>query len=239
MFGRSESYTYHVDVPDVVATMRSGSPQRLIRSRSRRRSIRPMSPVARRQPRSRAWATRRRSNGSLVPVKSSAVSNQAAEGGSSVGVVICLSTRLVLGGLCFFCWSLAVPAGTTPPAPNVSTQLNRVTGLVHGAAPTENVVVAGARVEVVGGELDRQVFSTRSNGTFELPPVGSLPLVLEIKKDGFETSRISVKDLASDTRWDILIRSAVPLRGGFLYVVTFGGDKDLCGPWSVDLGHPN
>jgi len=37
----------------------------------------------------------------------------------------------------------------------------------------------------------------------------------------------------------ILLRSPVPVRGGFLYVVTFGGDKDLCGPWSVDLNHPN
>jgi hypothetical protein len=37
----------------------------------------------------------------------------------------------------------------------------------------------------------------------------------------------------------ILIRSAVPVRGGFLYVVTFGGDKDLCGPWSIDATHPN
>ncbi|MGE3513006.1 MAG: carboxypeptidase-like regulatory domain-containing protein, partial [Vicinamibacterales bacterium] len=37
----------------------------------------------------------------------------------------------------------------------------------------------------------------------------------------------------------ILIRSPLPLLGGFVYVITFGGDKDLCGPWSIDATHPN
>jgi hypothetical protein len=211
-----------------------------------------------------------------------------------------------------------VPGGGELTADNArSAQSARIAGLVHEAAPTERTVVAGARIEVVGSELDHEVFSTRHDGTFELPPVRSLPVVLEIKKEGFETSRISVKELVSDTRWDvamkplrgdvslsrsgtndctdlpappdgvpglreyarlavhhdgellvtaarlpfssnegyvyrltangwvkndldyILIRSALPLRGGFLYLVTFGGDNDLCGPWSVDLRHPN
>lgn len=37
----------------------------------------------------------------------------------------------------------------------------------------------------------------------------------------------------------ILIRSPLPLLGGFVYVITFGGDNDLCGSWSIDATHPN
>lgn len=36
----------------------------------------------------------------------------------------------------------------------------------------------------------------------------------------------------------VLLRSPIPLLGGFVYVITFGGDKDLCGPWSIDAVHP-
>jgi len=37
----------------------------------------------------------------------------------------------------------------------------------------------------------------------------------------------------------ILLREPLPVRGGFWYVVTFGGGADLCGSWSVDATHPN
>lgn len=36
----------------------------------------------------------------------------------------------------------------------------------------------------------------------------------------------------------VLLRSPIPLLGGFVYVITFGGDKDLCGPWAIDATHP-
>jgi hypothetical protein len=36
----------------------------------------------------------------------------------------------------------------------------------------------------------------------------------------------------------VLIRSPIPLRGGFVYVIAFGGDKDLCAAWSIDASHP-
>ncbi|MBM3771627.1 MAG: carboxypeptidase regulatory-like domain-containing protein [Acidimicrobiia bacterium] len=36
----------------------------------------------------------------------------------------------------------------------------------------------------------------------------------------------------------VLLRSPIPLLGGSVYVITFGGDKDLCGPWSIDATHP-
>lgn len=37
----------------------------------------------------------------------------------------------------------------------------------------------------------------------------------------------------------ILIRTPIPVLGGHVYVLTFGGDKDLCGPWSLDATRPN
>lgn len=36
----------------------------------------------------------------------------------------------------------------------------------------------------------------------------------------------------------VLIRTPIPVRGGFVYVITFGGDKDLCAAWSIDASHP-
>jgi hypothetical protein len=36
----------------------------------------------------------------------------------------------------------------------------------------------------------------------------------------------------------VLLRSPIPVLGGFMYSITFGGGKDLCGAWSVDLTHP-
>jgi len=37
----------------------------------------------------------------------------------------------------------------------------------------------------------------------------------------------------------ILLRTSIPVQGGFVYLITFGGDKDLCGPWSLDATHPS
>ena len=36
----------------------------------------------------------------------------------------------------------------------------------------------------------------------------------------------------------LLLRTPVPIRGGFVYVITFGGGEDRCGRWSIDARHP-
>jgi hypothetical protein len=36
----------------------------------------------------------------------------------------------------------------------------------------------------------------------------------------------------------LLLRSPIPVQGGFVYLITFGGGKDLCGRWSIDARHP-
>jgi hypothetical protein len=193
----------------------------------------------------------------------------------------------------------------------------RITGTVHETRPTEDRVLPGVRIEVTGGELDGRVFTTGSDGTFSLPEVQTVAFALEFKKEGFDSSRLALKEIPRGGKLDvalmptsatvvlsrsgmddcnelptppqgvpglreyarlavhhdgellvnsarapfssnegfvyrltpqgwvknefdyILIRSAVPVKGGFVYVVTFGGDRDLCGPWSIDAKHPN
>lgn len=45
-------------------------------------------------------------------------------------------------------------------------------------------------------------------------------------------------------RWEanesdyILLRSPIPVLGGYTYILTFGGDEDRCGPWSIDATVP-
>ena len=36
----------------------------------------------------------------------------------------------------------------------------------------------------------------------------------------------------------LLLRTPIPVQGGFVYMITFGGGKDLCGRWSIDARHP-
>ena len=35
-----------------------------------------------------------------------------------------------------------------------------------------------------------------------------------------------------------LLRTPVPVRGGFVYIITFGGGDDRCGRWSIDATYP-
>ena len=37
----------------------------------------------------------------------------------------------------------------------------------------------------------------------------------------------------------LLLRTPVPVRGGFVYILTFGGGEDRCGRWSIDARHPS
>jgi len=36
----------------------------------------------------------------------------------------------------------------------------------------------------------------------------------------------------------LLLRTPVPVRGGSVYIITFGGGEDRCGRWSIDARHP-
>lgn len=45
-------------------------------------------------------------------------------------------------------------------------------------------------------------------------------------------------------RWEpneldyILLRAPIPVTGGFVYILTFGGGEDRCGAWSLDVTYP-
>jgi hypothetical protein len=43
--------------------------------------------------------------------------------------------------------------------------------------------------------------------------------------------------VANETNY-VLLRTPVPVRGGFVYILTFGGGEDRCGRWSLDARHP-
>ena len=202
--------------------------------------------------------------------------------------------------------------------PTLSGQQSmQISGVVHEAKPTTDVMASGVRVEVAGGELAGRVVTTGSDGRFTLPPVTAAGFELEFTKAGYQATRRRIDDLSRDTQIDvammpekldvevkrsgandcvdlpappegvpglreyarvavhhdgeilviaahlpffsnegyvyrltpsgwvknefdyILLRMPVPVRGGFVYSITFGGDKDLCGAWSVEATHPS
>lgn len=201
-------------------------------------------------------------------------------------------------------------AGGQPAA----TEGAAIHGLVHETKPSASTVLAGVRIEVAGGELKGQVYTTGADGRFKLPPVASGGFALQFAKPGYEAARVEVTqasgalDIAlkpepsqvtvtrsganactdlpkppdgvpglreyariavhhdgqlvvraaqlpffgnqgylyrrTETGWErneldyILVRTPLPVLGGFEYVITFGGDKELCGPWSLDATHP-
>lgn len=203
-----------------------------------------------------------------------------------------------------------VIAGGQPATEGASLQ-----GLVHETKPSAATVLADVRIEVAGGALNGQVFTTGADGRFALPPVASGGFALQFTKPGYETARLEVAQTSgvldvslkpepsqvtvtrsganacidlprppagvpglreyariavhhdgqlvvraaqlpffgnqgylyrrTDDGWErneldyILVRTPLPVLGGFEYVISFGGgDKELCGPWSLDATHP-
>lgn len=214
-----------------------------------------------------------------------------------------LSVSMVLG--------VAGVAAQSAPAPV------QISGTLHESKPTEQTMVAGARIEVTGGELAGRTFTTDDRGRFTLPPVTNAAFSLTFKKAGYDDAKASVTQLPRDATLDlaimpaqqdvalvrsgandcvdlpapppgvpgvreyarfpvhhdggilvkaarlpfstnegyvyrqtpagweknefdyILLGTPVPVQGGFVYMITFGGDKDLCAAWSVDATHPS
>jgi hypothetical protein len=200
-----------------------------------------------------------------------------------------------------------------PYIAHAATQLP-VEGIVREERPSENTVLSGVRVEVVGGGLKAEAVTTDERGVFVLPTVPKSGFSLQLSKPGYESRRVDVAasaaslDLAmkpepaqvalnrsganactdlppppkgvpglreyariavhhdgnlvvtaaqlpffgnqgyvyrqTESGWEkneidyVLVRTPVPLRGGFVYSITFGGDKESCGRWSLDATHP-
>ena len=62
----------------------------------------------------------------------------------------------------------------------------------------------------------------------QLPFFGNQGYLYRRTESGWEKNEIDY----------ILVRTPLPVLGGFEYVLAFGGDKDTCGPWSLDATHP-
>jgi Big-like domain-containing protein len=101
-------------------------------------------------------------------------------------------------------------AGTAPvvvhskPGPVEPTY--SISGVVHESAPTANVVLADARVEVVnGGPLNGQLFSTDAAGRFSLPAVSEPGFAIKFKRRGYEDVQFDVVQLPRDQHPDIAL----------------------------------
>lgn len=175
-------------------------------------------------------------------------------------------------------------------------------------------MLPGVRIEVLGGELNGQVFVTDEHGRFVLPKMAAGGFSLQITRPGFESRRVDLASITgvlnltlkpepgqvtlnksggnactdlprppdgvpglreyariavhhdgnlvvtaaqlpffgnqgyvyrrTERGWEkndvdyVLVRTPVPLRGGFVYSISFGGDKEQCGRWSLDATHP-
>ena len=84
----------------------------------------------------------------------------------------------------------------------------RIAGLVHESAPTEDVLIADARVEIEGGELDGHVVTTTADGRFVLPVVTFPGFGIRVKRPGYEDARFDVLMLPRDEQADIGLRPA-------------------------------
>jgi hypothetical protein len=126
-------------------------------------------------------------------------------------------------------------------------------------------LLAGEKVVFEGPRADRalveDVVLTRAgdNACDDLPrPPDGVPGLREyarisIKGDGLLVVTAAQLPFASNEgyvyrqagdRWVanevdyVLLRTPVPVRGGFTYVIAFGGGEERCGRWSIDARHP-
>jgi len=90
--------------------------------------------------------------------------------------------------------ALRVTVSSAPHPPRAF----HVSGFLHEPSPTEDIVVPAARIEVVGGTLADQVFTSDDRGRFVLSPVTTGDFYLYFKKPGYEDSRFWVKELPRD-----------------------------------------
>jgi len=120
---------------------------------------------------------------------------------SATGVV-----TTVTAGTCDLSASVGTVRGTLrltvpeKPAPTFVIQ-----GQVHETAPTQSTAVPNARIEIVGGPLASQVFTTGADGRFVLPAVSAPGFDVYIKRQGYEDFRYHVGELPRDATADIAL----------------------------------
>ena len=87
-----------------------------------------------------------------------------------------------------------------------------ITALVHENAPTTNVTIAGARVEVEGGILNGRTFEVDANGRVTLPPVAGPGFALNFKHRNYDDVRLRNIELPRQTAVDVGLLPAMSIR---------------------------
>jgi hypothetical protein len=95
-----------------------------------------------------------------------------------------------------------------------------ITATVHENPPTLDVMLPDARVEVVGGPLDGQVFLTDAQGRVTLAPVDRAGFWLYFKKRGYDDLRFEIFELPRQSQLDISILREPEVRVEFSGVCT-------------------
>ena len=119
--------------------------------------------------------------------------------------------------------SLVLAAARQPDADQVTLTRSGDDACVNLPRPPEGVpgLREYARVRI---ERDGQLVVTAA----QLPFTSNQGYVYRQTEKGWVANEVDY----------LLLRTPVPVRGGFVYIITFGGGEDRCGRWSIDARHP-
>jgi hypothetical protein len=93
-----------------------------------------------------------------------------------------------------------------------TSQLFTIRGVIHENWPRESVIIDNARIEVIGGPLDRQIFSGGPDGHFQLPPVGTPGFQLKFKKQRYDDASVDIVELPRDEMLEVALPPAFVLQ---------------------------
>jgi len=122
---------------------------------------------------------------------------------------------------------LALALALLTPVEGLPAQPTALTGRVHESAPTQGTPVPGARIALAGGSADESATSD-GEGRFTVAVMPKAGQVLEISKEGYETERVTLDDVAGANAIDVAL---TPTPGDVS--LTRSGDNDC-----VDLPPP-
>jgi hypothetical protein len=80
-----------------------------------------------------------------------------------------------------------------------------IRGVIHENWPRERVLIENARIEVIGGALNGQVFTGDPNGQFQLPPVAGPGFQLKFKKQRYDDTSVDIVELPRDQVLDVAL----------------------------------
>ena len=115
-------------------------------------------------------------------------------------------------------------------------------GLVHESAPTENIPVPGARIEIQGEVGGGAIPTTDGSGRFTLE-VEAASVTLIVSKDGYDSKSVAISALTSEIQPDIgLVPNGPPVRsaysGALCTVATWWVPQSPVPCWGTNYPYP-